>query len=190
VQAFGLLTYSLSSTTDLNFMFSASPSTNQLPNVPGLAPAYTLANAPVEASADINSYINFQDYLAIVSLSSTPSEQLSFHLSYTAHEIDEIYLPDDVGELEYQGVATQASHKDMDNILQGDMKYVAGPNTISTGFYLGGYHVTSDGSSLVFPADSMGNQISDVPVDLINQIHQENILTGLYVDDCGRSIPS
>lgn len=183
VQAFGLLTYSRSSATDVNFMFSASPSTNQLPNVAGLTPAYSLANAPVESSADIDSYIDFQDYLAILSLSSTPSAQLSFHLSYTAHEIEELYLPDDVGELEYQGVATRASHKDMDDILQGDIKYVAGAHTIAGGFYLGGYHVTSDGSSLVFPADSMGNQISDVPIDLINQIHQENILTGLYVDD-------
>jgi hypothetical protein len=183
VQAFGLLTYSLSSTADVNFLFSASPSTNQLPNVVGLTPAYSLANAPVEASADINSYINFKDYLAILSLSSSPSAQLSFHLSYTAHEIEELYLPDDVGELEYQGLATRASHKDMDNILQGDVKYVVGANTITTGFYLGAYHVSSDGSSLVFPADSMGNQISDTPVELINQIHQGNILTGLYVDD-------
>ena len=183
VQAFGLLTYSLNGTTDVNFMFSASPSTNQLPNVAGLPPAYSLANAPVESSAAINSYINFQDYLAILSLSSRPSDRLSFNLSYTAHEIEETYLPDDVGELEYQGVATQASHKDMDNILQGDVKYAAGANTISAGFYLGGYHVSSDGSSLVFPADSMGNQIGDVPLDLINQIHRMNILTGLYLDD-------
>ena len=71
----------------------------------------------------------------------------------------------------------------MDNILQGDMKYVARADPDQYRIYLGGYHVTSDGSSLVFPTDSMGNQISDVSIDLINQIHQENILTGLYVDD-------
>ncbi len=148
-----------------------------------------LANAPVIPSADINSYLNFKDYLAILSLSSSPSSQLSFQLSYTAHEIEELYLPDDVGELEYQGVATQASHKDMDNILQGDMKYVVGDHTISSGFYLGAYHVSADGSSLVFPADASGDQNSDVPLLLINEIHQMNILTGLYVDDLWKINP-
>jgi len=189
LQAFGLVTYSLSSATDVSLMFSASPSTNQLPNVAGLTPQFSLANAPVILSADINSYINFKDYLAILSLSSTPSSQLSFHLSYTAHEIEELYLPDDVGELEYQGVATQASHKDMDNILQGDMKYMAGAHTISSGFYLGAYHVSSDGSSLVFPAEASGAQISNMPLLLINQIHQMNILTGLYVNDLWKINP-
>lgn len=183
VQALGVLTYAVSSATSLSLIFSAAPSTNQLPNVPGLAPDFALANAPVVPSADIDSYLNFKDYLAILSLSSAPSPQLSYQVSYTAHDIEELYLPDDVGELEYQGVATQASHKDMDNTLQGDVKYLAGAHTLSAGFYLGAYHVTADGSSLVFPADDSGAQSSDVPLTVINDLHQMNILTGLYVDD-------
>jgi hypothetical protein len=183
VQALGVLTYAVSSATNLSLIFSAAPSTNQLPNVPGLAAEFALANAPVMPSADINSYLNFKDYLAILSLSSAPSPQLSYQVSYTAHDIEELYLPDDVGELEYQGVATRASHKDLDNTLQGDVKYLAGAHTLAAGFYVGAYHVTADGSSLVFPADDSGAQISDVPLTVINDLHQMNILTGLYVDD-------
>lgn len=183
VQALGVFTYSVSSATDLSLIVSAAPSTNQLPNVPGLAPQFSLANAPVIASADIDSHLNFEDYLAILSLRSAPSSRLSYRLSYTAHDIEELYLPDDVGELEYQGIATQASHKDMDHTLQGDVKYLAGTHTVTAGFYVGAYHVTADGSSLVFPADASGAQISDMPLTVLNDLHQMNILTGLYVDD-------
>ncbi|MFZ1867916.1 MAG: TonB-dependent receptor [Steroidobacteraceae bacterium] len=183
VQALGVLTYSVSSATRLSLIVSAAPSTNQLPNVSGLTPQFPLANAPVIPSADINSYLNFKDYLAILSLTSSPTSQLSYELSYTAHDIEELYQPDDVGELEYQGIATQASHNDLDNTLQGDLKYRVGAHTVGAGFYVGAYHVSADGSSLVFPADASGTQISDVPFTVINDLHQMNILTGLYVDD-------
>lgn len=183
VQALGVFTYAAGSATNLSLIVSASPSTNQLPDVPGLAPQFSLANAPVVPSADINSHLNFKDYLAILSLTGAPSLRLSYQLSYTAHDIEELYLPDDVGELEYQGIATRASHKDLDNTLQGDLKYRAGAHAVSAGFYIGAYHVSADGSSLVFPADASGAEISDVPFTVINDLHQMNILTGLYVGD-------
>ena len=183
VQALGVFTYAVGSATKLSLIVSATPSSNQLPNVPGLTPQFSLADAPVIPSADIDSHLDFKDYLAILSLSSAPSSRLSYQLSYTAHDIEELYQPDDVGELEYQGIATQASHNDMDDTLQGDLKYRAGAHAVTGGFYLGAYHVSVDGTSLVFPADASGEQTSDAPVTVLNDLHQMNILTGLYVDD-------
>jgi outer membrane cobalamin receptor len=182
-QAFGMASYAIDDDTKLSLMFSTSDSVNQLPNVPNLAPQFTLANAPVIPSSQINSYLNFRDYLGILSLNGSPTDQLSYQLSYTVHSISEVYDPDSVGELLYQGVASAASHKDFDNTLQGDLTYKAGQHTISGGFYFGAYDVTSNSNSLVFPADASGEQSSSVPVAVINHTHALNILSGVYVND-------
>jgi outer membrane receptor protein involved in Fe transport len=182
-QAFGIVSYAIDDATKLSVMFSVSDSNNQLPNVPGLTPVFTLANAPVIPSTAINSYLNFRDYLGVISLSSAPSDRLSYQISYTVHSIDQLYEPDNVGELLYQGVASQASHNDLDNTLQGDLTYKIGSHAISAGFYLGAYDVTAESNSLVFPADANGNQTSSVPVDIVNRTHALNVLSGIYVND-------
>jgi outer membrane cobalamin receptor len=188
-QAFGIVSYAIDDNSKLSVMFSVSDSNNQLPNVPNLAPQFTLANTPAIPSSQINSYLNFRDYLGIISFSSAPSDQLSYQLSYAVHSIDELYDPDNVGELIYQGVATKASHKDIDNTLQGDLTYKLDQHTISAGFYLGAYDVTADSNSLVFPADGAGAQTSSVPVTVTNRAHALNILSGVYVNDLWQISP-
>ena len=97
-QAFGLVSYAINDTSKLTVMFSVSDSNNQLPDVPDLVPQFTLANHAIVPSADINSYLNFRDYLGIVSYSSTPTDQLSYQLSYAVHSISEYFDPDNAGE--------------------------------------------------------------------------------------------
>ena len=182
-QGFGVLSYPLDADTKLSLIASVSDSDNQLPNVPGLTPEYMLANAPVIPSSQINSYLNFRDYLGILSLNGTPDTRLSYQLSYAVHSISEFFEPDDVGELLYQGVASTASHRDFDNTVQGDLSYVLGRHTIGAGFYFGAYDVTADDSSLVFPVDASGNQTSDIPVRVVNNAQAMNTVSGVYVND-------
>ena len=92
-------------------------------------------------------------------------------------------MPDDAGELIYQGVASTASHRDLDNTLQGDLAYNLGSHTFSAGFYLGEYDVTANDNSLVFRVDAFGNQIGTTPVRIVNDTHATNIVTGVYVND-------
>ncbi|HEX3666559.1 MAG TPA: TonB-dependent receptor [Rhizomicrobium sp.] len=182
-QGFGALSYPINATTKFSVIASVSDSDNQLPNVPDLDPEYTLAGAPAISSSQINSYLNFRDYLGILSLTGDPDAQLSYQLSYSMHSISELFEPDDVGELIYQGVASTASHKDFDNTVQGDLNYILGHHTLGTGFYFGSYDVTADDSSLVFPVDASGNQSSDVPIRIVNNAEAVNTVSGLYVND-------
>ena len=188
-QAFGLVSYAIDDSSKLTMMFSVSDSNNQLPNVPDLTPQFTLANAPVIPSSQINSDLNFRDYLGILSFTSAPNDQLSYQLSYTLHSISEFFDPDDTGELLYQGVASKTTHKDFDNTLQGDLTYKLGSHSISAGFYVGAYDVTSNSNSLVFPADASGVQTSSVPVNVINRTHALNILSGLHINDLWQISP-
>jgi hypothetical protein len=167
-QALGFWTYSLNQDTRLSLLLAATVSDNELPNAPGLAPAYSLAGvASIPSSADIDSSLNFRDYLLMGSIKSAPSSGLDLQLGYTAHFISQQFNPDSVGELIYQGVASQASHEDRDNAIEGDLRYASGAHTIGAGFYVGAYKVQSTDNSLVFPAGSSGQQTSNMPVRVL-----------------------
>ena len=182
-QGFGELSYALDSNNKLSLIASVSDSDNQLPNVPNLAPEYTLAGAPQIPSSQINSWLNFRDYLGVVSLNGARDAKLSYQLSYAVHSLSEMFEPDDAGELLYQGVASTALHRDFDNTVQGDLNYILGRHTLGAGFYFGAYDVTADDSSLVFPVDAAGNQASNIPVRIVNNAEAMNTVSGIYVND-------
>jgi hypothetical protein len=185
-QFFGQFSYALDEKTRLSLTLSAAASDNQLPNVPNLTPQFTLAGVNAFNSAAINSYLNFRDYLAILSLSGSPAPGVTYQLDYAAHSISQKFLPDNAGELIFQGVASTASHMDIDNTLQGDLNFATGRHTLGAGFYLGEYHVEVADSSLVFPVDADGNQSSSIPMQVSNGARATNVVTGLYVDDLWR----
>ncbi len=182
-QAFGYFSDPLNDITKLGVVFSSAASNNQLPNVPNLAPQYALAGVPSFNSAAINSYLNFRDDLAMVTLKMTPSADLSYQLAYAAHWISQEFKPDNAGELIFEGVASTASHSDLDNTLQGDLTYKTGSHTVGSGFYLGEYRVIVDDTSLVFPVDANGNQTSTTPITVVNNAHATNMVSGIYIDD-------
>lgn len=184
-QAFGFFSYQLDASTKLSLILSAAASDNQLPNVPNLAPQFILAGAPPGAyqSANINSTLDFQDYLAILALNGSAAGGATYQLAYSAHYISQDYRPGDAGELIFQGVASRATHVDVDTTLEGDLTDKLGRHTLGAGFYLGEYRVTADDSSLVFPVDANGAQSSTTPVGVITNTAATNLVLGIYLDD-------
>jgi hypothetical protein len=182
-QGFGYLSVPLNGTTKLSVVLSTSASDNQLPNVPDLPPQFTLAGTAPFNSADIGSHLNFRDYLAMVTLSGKPTDDLSYQLTYTIHSIAQDFRPDNAGELIFQGVASNAEHSDFDNTLQGDVTYKAGRHTVSAGVYAGVYRVIADDRSLVFPVDSTGAPTSTTPITVVNNSSANNIVSGIYLND-------
>jgi hypothetical protein len=186
-QVFGFFAYPLSPNDTLSVLLSGAASRNQLPNVPGLAPAFDLFGVAVPpSSAAIGSYLDFSDALAVVSLSGALTERISYQIAASQHAISQRFEPDPVGELIYQGVASSARHEDHDTTLEGDLSFALGAHTLGTGFYAGEYRVAANDASLVFPADDTGAQLSDVPVTAINNDHANNLVAGVYVDDLWR----
>lgn len=188
-QGFGLFQYALSDTLKLGFLTAATDSTNQLPDVPGLTPMFALAGVSSYPSQNINSYLNFHDYLNIVSLKGTPSDDLKWQVAYTWHTLEQDYRPDSVGELLYQGVAATANSTNRDQSLQGDLTYKLNDHTLGTGFYYGRYNFGSDNSSLVFPVDALGNQTSLTPIKIINNFFTGDTLEGVYMNDLWQIAP-
>jgi TonB-dependent receptor-like protein len=189
-QALGFWTYSLAPQTRLSLLLAATRSDNELPNAPGLAPAFELAGVPdAPSSAAIDSRLNFRDYLAMAAIHSTLDSGLELQLGYSAHFISQQFQPDRVGELIYQGVASQATHQDTDNTLQGDLRYQIGAHKIGAGFYVGDYRVQNSVDSQVFPADDDGDQTSAVPVTRTTGSSASNVVSSLYLGDLWRLSP-
>ncbi len=183
-QGFGFFAYDLNPTTRLSLITSVAASDNQLPNQANLKPQFQLTGLSYYPSPDINSYLNFRDYLGILALNGAPAPGLSYQLAYSAHYISQSFEPDDVGELLYQGVASTAFHSDLDNTLQGDLTYKLGNHTLGAGVYLGEYEAEADDNSLVFKVDSAGNQEPPfTPVRAINNANKINLLSGIYLED-------
>lgn len=188
-QALGVIRFQLSPATSLETVLSGAASDNQLPNVPGLAPQYALAGASGPPSAQINSYLNFRDALAMIALESSPLANLSWQLAYGFHTIVQAFRPDDAGELIYQGVASTTTHRDLDHTLEGDVTWQVRAHTLQAGFYQGAYCAHVDDDSRVFPVDENGAQTSPVPLSILNDAHAVNWLSGAYLDDLWRWSP-
>src|SRR5208282_251361 len=184
-QGFGFFAYDVNPTARLSLITSVAASNNELPNQNNLTPEFMLTGAGNYPSADINSFLDFRDYLGIFALNGAPTPGFTYQLAYSAHYISQAYNPDNVGELLYQGVASTAFHSDLDNTLEGDVTYQVGDHSLGAGGYLGEYGVESDDNSLVFKVDSAGKQEGPpfFPVRVINNSNKINLLSGIYLED-------
>ncbi len=127
--------------------------------------------------------LNFRDYLGMITLKGSATSALGYQVTYAVHSISQRFVPDQTGELIYQGVASTASHNDFDNTLQGDVTYTSGRHVVTSGVYAGEYHVAANDRSLVFPVDSNGDQASSTPLTVVNNAQATNLLLGVYVND-------
>jgi len=189
-QGLGYLSRSLGESSVLSLLIAATRSDNELPNATGLSPAYELAGvtSPPPSTA-IQSNLDFRDYLAMLMWKMRFGENVSAQLGYSAHYISQTFLPDPVGELIYQGAASQSVHQDRDNTLEGDLSATLGAHTLTAGFYVGAYDVRNRVDSLVFPVDASGAQSSAVPVSRLTGSAATNVVSSLYLSDRWRLAP-
>ena len=186
-QALGSWSYALDDDTHLGWLVSATRSDNQLPDAPGAAPAFVLAGvANPPGSGNIDSRLDFRDLLVMVNIRSALSPALDVQLGYAGHLISQQFDPDPVGELIYQGVASQARHEDRDNTLQADLHYAAGAHLIGIGAYAGVYAVRNSDNSLVFPAVASGAQASPDALRILSGSSASNVVASVYADDLWR----
>jgi outer membrane receptor protein involved in Fe transport len=125
----------------------------------------------------------------VLALTGTVGERTTYQLAYSEHSLSQRFRPDPAGELIYQGVASTAAHDDHDHTLEGDLSYCAGPHTLAAGFYAGDYGVRVSDSSLVFAATADGAQLSDVPLQVSDGAHADNVVLGVYASDLWQISP-
>ena len=175
--------------TRLSLIAGTSTSWFQIPNVPG-QPVGLNGNPPVTSAFGItnfnsstlneNQYENTQfGVLALQRSANGFDGQLSYFTRYNFLH----FMPDPVGDLLINGIASDITRESFTNGLQGDASYIVNDaHTLRAGFTVSGEQTAVGNQSLVEPVDPMGNPI-DAPFTVTDNVSKLGWLAGVYVQD-------
>ena len=189
-QGFGYFTYELNPLTKLSLITGVSVNNSEVPNEPGLPPLFALAGVdPANyPSTKINESLNQDYYFGVLALTGVIGPKINYQVAYTGAYSTIQFNPDPIGDLIYQGVASNTFRSEFDNTLQTDLSreidtHNFGSHTIGAGFYLGEYGVQVDDTTLAFPTNAAGVPTQDTPISIIQNTNNINMLYGEYLQD-------
>jgi outer membrane receptor protein involved in Fe transport len=171
----------------VSVMLSASHSDFQIPNSPG----GTLFNdgagnplpLPYENSEDVNDRQVEQNFYGVVAYQKS-EDKLNYQLSAFTRFSEVNYLPDPIGDLEYNGVASTLDDSIFTNGLEFDSSYELNEkHTLRAGAMFTISDAVNKNNSLVFPEDPATSAV-DGPEESINSNNQKQGEDyGLYLQD-------
>ena len=103
-------------------------------------------------------------------------------LSYFSRHSTVHFVPDAVGDLVFNGIASDVYRAGVVNGLQGDAAYHVGDHTIRGGFTVSGEKTNVINSSLILPLDADGNP-TDTPIGAYDPNAKLGWLAGVYAQD-------
>ncbi|KFX76916.1 TonB-dependent receptor [Ralstonia solanacearum] len=183
-KSFGMLSYLLDNDSRVSFMFGTANSRFQIPTRPGLEPQFTLDGVTPPASEALNANQREKTDFQILTYQQKVSPKLDYQVSVfrRASRID--YSPDPVGDLVYNGVASDVSRRNEAYGLQGDASYKLNDrHTLRAGLFVQRERFGVDNASTVFPADSTGAQTSGTPLTVIDNSSGSGTTLGAYLQD-------
>lgn len=188
-KSFGDFSYFLDDDTRLGFLFGTYNAKFQIPTNPNQAPAFALAGIsdPVTGLDDYPSTRVNEDQrevnrFFILSYQKTIGD-LNYQLS-AFHQYSELHFdPDPIGDLIYNGVASNTLRSNSANGLQFDLSYkINDAHTARFGIEEQRQSTVSDNSVSVFSAEN-GVQASAVPMTIIDNSSKIGDLSSLYLQD-------
>jgi len=175
-------------TSRLNVMLSASHSDFQIPNSPGGTPfADSQGNTlplPYINSADVNDRQIEQNFYGVVSYQKA-EDKLNYQLSAFTRFSEVNYLPDPIGDLEYNGIASKINDSVLTNGLELDGSYELNENhTLRAGSMFTISDAINENNSSVFPTEPSSGALTGGPEESINYHNQkQGEQYGLYLQD-------
>jgi outer membrane receptor protein involved in Fe transport len=167
-KGFGDVSYLINDDTRLSFLFGVSNSHFQLPNNPGQQPQFGYLDTVDFNSADLNEKQDENTRFGVLALQGklgSTDYQVSVGQRYTSLD----YMPDEIGELMFNGVASTVDRTNRASTLQADFATPLGDShTLRYGVYGSFEHAYSGNNAWVFPADADGNQASTTPINIID----------------------
>ncbi len=189
---FSYLSYVLDDTSRVNLMLSASDSEFQVPNTAGLgvgtAPGGAAWNSTSGLpssfdSSGLNERQNEQNYYAVVTYQKTAGD-LNFQVSAIARESDVHFMPDPVGDLYFNGVASDVDRTLYSGGLQADASYSLGDkHTLRAGGMFIEEGVSAHSTSTVFNVDPTTMNPVGSPYAITDNHWLHGMFAGLYVQD-------
>jgi outer membrane receptor protein involved in Fe transport len=187
-KGFGYMSTFIDPSTRLSLITGTAYNTFQIPNVPG-QPVGQMGNPPVTSVNGVTSFnsallnenqVEFTQYGVLALQRSTPG--FDGQISYFTRYNDLHFIPDPVGDLLLNGIASDISRQSYTNGMQGDASYqVNAQHTVRAGFTISGEQTWVDNTSLVEAAP--GGIPTGTPESITDDAAKLGWLAGVYAQD-------
>lgn len=182
--AFGYLSYIIDPLTRVSVMFGTTSNQFEIPNTPGLQTNFTLNGNSTFDSRQLDETQSELNNFAVVALQGTNGGALDYQVALFTRYTRTQFNPDPVGDLLFNGVASQDFHSNTANGAQVDTTWrLNDRHTIRAGLFFQQEHAVFDNSVDVFAADDNGNQLSDQPFNIQDLSSKTGYLYSAYVQD-------
>ena len=181
-KGFAYLSTIIDDSTRLSFIAGTATSQYQIPNNPGQTPQFTAFGVSNFNSALLNENQFEQNQFGVLALQKSINGfdlQLSAFSRYSVIH----FMPDVIGDLVFNGVASDVYRRSVANGVQGDGSYrLTDAHTLRAGFQVTGEQSQVTNSSIVLPVDAMGNPV-DAPFGIVDSSAKLGWLFSTYIQD-------
>lgn len=168
--------------TRLSFIGGTSTSRYQIPNNPGQTPAFAAFGVSDFNSALLNENQVEQNHFGVLALQKSINGfdlQLSAFTRYSSVH----FMPDTIGDLVFNGVASDVYRRSVAQGIQADGSYkLNDAHTLRAGFSVTGEQAYVNNSSIVLPIDSNGDPY-DAPFGITDTSSKLGWLFSTYIQD-------
>jgi outer membrane receptor protein involved in Fe transport len=181
--AFGYMSYLINPLTRVSVTFGTASNQFEIPNTPGQPTQFVFNGRTTFDSAALNETQSELNNFATVALQGTNGDKLDYQVAYFTRYTRTQFNPDPIGDLLFNGVASQDFRSNWANGLQGDTTYrLNSSHTLRAGVYFEQDRAVADDSVSVFPTVD-GAQSSDQPFTINSASTTIGRLFGVYVQD-------
>jgi TonB dependent receptor-like, beta-barrel len=195
---FAYLEYILDESNRVSAVLSSSTGKFQIPNRGNQVPGITNADGtPLNVNGQttypsdaLNENQRELNHFAILSWQHSQGG-LDVQTSLTARYSSLSFTPDPLGDVLFNGIAQNAYKQNVAYALQSDAAYkVDESHTLRGGVFLQSDHSKSLTSSEVITLNDAGNQVSDIPVTIVDNGAKTEWIESLYLQDEWKLIPT
>jgi outer membrane receptor protein involved in Fe transport len=180
----------LDPTSRLTLMSGISNGTYQIPNNPGQPSNFNVNGVTNFDSALLNEHQNEFNQFNVVAYQKSV-EDIDFQVSYFNRYSQLHFMPDPLGDLVINGVASDVYRQSFVNGIQEDTAWRVGyAHTVRFGFSMSAERSLVNNASLVLPVDAMGNQVDSMtgnpvgpPASIFDSSARTGLLFGTYLQD-------
>jgi outer membrane receptor for ferrienterochelin and colicin len=189
-KSFVYLSHVLDATSRISFIGSASYSNFQIPNTPGLPVGTAPGGNPFNStqgpetfdSSALNERQNEQNYYGVVTYQKRAGD-LNYQVSALGRDSSVHFMPDPVGDLFFNGVASDVNRKLYSGGIEADVSYNAGDqHTVRGGAIWLSESVSADSTTTVFDLDANGNP-TGAAFPIVDNHALHGLFAGLYLQD-------
>ncbi|MGS1127285.1 TonB-dependent receptor [Rhodanobacter sp. UC4437_H4] len=183
VKGFGDLSYLIDNDTRLSLLFGVANNRYQIPNNPGQIPAFGYLDTVDFNSADLDQRQRETTRFGVLALQGRLGAT-GYQLSLGQRDSRLAYTPDRIGELMFNGVASNVTRSNRASTLQADFSTpLGGRHTLRYGIWGSFERAVSGNDAWVFPADADGEQAGTTPINILDGSRLVAKTWSAYVQD-------